>query len=181
VSASEGLKPPKSFVPACSRPIAIVASRYNQKVTEALLGGALSALESYHAREACEVHWVPGAFEIPLVARELACSGRFSGVVCLGAVIRGETPHFDFVASACALGLQQAALETGVPLGFGVLTTENLHQALERAGGSQGNKGSEVAISVLETASVIERLRSDALAKGRATEVLSQSNGGGQC
>jgi 6,7-dimethyl-8-ribityllumazine synthase len=104
------------------------------------------------------VHWVPGAFEIPLVAQRLAGSGGFDAVICLGAVIRGDTPHFDFVAGECAAGVARVALDTGVPCIFGVLTTDDLSQAMARAGGAEGNKGSEAAATALETAALLRSL-----------------------
>ena len=136
--------------------IGVVCARFNDDVTERLLDGALRALEECGVpAEHRIVAWVPGSFELPLVAQALAASEGVDGVVCLGAVIRGETAHFDFVAGQCAAGLQRVQLDTGVPVAFGVLTTENLFQALERSGGSYGNKGSEAVITVVETANVL--------------------------
>jgi 6,7-dimethyl-8-ribityllumazine synthase len=129
--------------------IAIVAGRFNDHVTKPLLEAAVSTLCDLGLTEV-PVHWVPGAFEIPLVAQRLARSGRVDAVVCLGAVIRGDTPHFDFVAGECAAGVARVALDTGVPCIFGVLTTDDLDQALARAGGAAGNKGAEAARTAVE-------------------------------
>jgi len=139
--------------------VAIVAGRFNGDVTKLLLDGALDALRSFGLdTDLVSVVWVPGAFEIPLVAKRLAESGEVEAVICLGAVIRGDTPHFEFVAGECAAGLRQAALETGVPLAFGVLTTDDQEQALARAGGTEGNKGAEAAATAVEMADLLRRL-----------------------
>ncbi len=136
--------------------IAIVVSRFNEFVTSRLLTGALDALERHGVDLAqTEVYWVPGAFEIPLVAKKLAAGGKFDAVVCLGTVIRGQTPHFEYVASGVSRGIADAALETGVPVVFGVLTTDNLEQAIDRAGGKLGNKGREAAETALEMANLL--------------------------
>jgi 6,7-dimethyl-8-ribityllumazine synthase len=146
---------------ASSMRLAIVAGRFNGEITKLLLDGALHEL-SEHGLEphSVRVVWVPGAFEIPLVAKRLAESGEVDAVICLGAVIRGDTPHFEFVAGQCAAGLRQAALETGVPLAFGVLTTDDLDQALARApaGVREGNKGAEAAATAVEMADLLWRL-----------------------
>ena len=139
--------------------LAIVAGRFNDHVTKPLLEGALDRLEQCGIDRAdVPVHWVPGAFEIPLVARRLAGSGTVEAVICLGAVIRGDTAHFDYVAGPCAYGVARAALDTGVPVIFGVLTTEDLTQALDRAGGCEGNKGSEAATTAIEMARLLRTL-----------------------
>lgn len=129
--------------------VAIVAGRFNDHVTEPLLEGALDALGRLGLTDV-PVHWVPGAYEIPLVAQQLASSGSYDALVCLGAVIRGDTPHFDFVAGECASGCARVALDTGVPVIFGVLTTDDLDQAMARAGGAEGNKGAEAAHTAIE-------------------------------
>lgn len=140
--------------------IAIVAGRFNSEVTLRLLDGARAALDRCGVRESDSlVAWVPGAFELPIAARSLASSRSFDAVVCLGAVIRGETSHYDFVAGECARGLQQVQLETGVPVIFGVLTTEDLGQALERSGGALGNKGDESVLCAVEMARLLPSLR----------------------
>jgi 6,7-dimethyl-8-ribityllumazine synthase len=144
---------------ARGRRFAVVVSRFNQPVTSRLLDGALAALRRQGVvDEDIEVAWVPGAFEIPVVARRLARSDQFDAVVCLGAVIRGETPHFDYVAGECARGVLQVSLETGVPCLFGVLTTDTLEQALDRAGGDHGNKGWDAATAAVSVAAVLDSL-----------------------
>jgi 6,7-dimethyl-8-ribityllumazine synthase len=141
------------------RRFAVAASRFNDLVTVRLVDGAKAALRRHGvADEDVEVAWTPGAFELPLVAMRLARSDRFDAVICLGAVIRGETAHFDLVAEQAAQGIQRAALETGVPCIFGVLATETLEQALERAGGKHGNKGWEAATAALEMAGLMDEL-----------------------
>jgi 6,7-dimethyl-8-ribityllumazine synthase len=145
------------------RAVGIVVSRFNGDITSKLLDGALEALvDAGVARESIEVLPVPGAFELPLGAMALAKSRRYACVVALGCVIRGETPHFDYVAAEAASGLQLAGLETGVPVSFGVLTCETKKQAQARAGGEHGNKGAEAALSGLEMADALMRLRAGA-------------------
>ncbi len=139
--------------------IALVASRFNENVVDRLVAGAVEALVARGApRSGLELVRVPGAFDLPPVVRRIAASGRFDAVVALGAVIRGETAHFDFVAGECAAGLARVADETGVPVAFGVLTTENEEQALARAGGSEGNKGAEAACAAIELANLLRKL-----------------------
>ncbi|MHC1702157.1 MAG: 6,7-dimethyl-8-ribityllumazine synthase [Humidesulfovibrio sp.] len=139
--------------------VAIVASRFNDFIVDKLVGGAVDALTRHGAsREDLTIVRIPGAFEMPLVAQRLAASGKYDGLVCLGAVIRGATPHFDFVANECAKGLAQVSMEHNMPLGFGVLTTDNLEQAIERAGSKAGNKGVDAAMAMLETARVLAQL-----------------------
>ncbi|EMG37049.1 6,7-dimethyl-8-ribityllumazine synthase [Desulfocurvibacter africanus PCS] len=138
---------------------ALVATRFNDFIVDRLVGGAVDYLVRHGAsKEDLTLVKLPGAFEMPLVARKLAATKEFAGVICLGAVIRGATPHFDFVAGECAKGIAMAAMETGVPIGFGVLTTDTLEQAIERAGSKGGNKGVEAAAAVLETVRVLEQL-----------------------
>jgi 6,7-dimethyl-8-ribityllumazine synthase len=144
---------------ARGRRFGVVVSRFNEVVTSRLLEGALSALHRHGlADDDVEVAWTPGAFELPLTARRLAASERFDAIVCLGTVIRGETAHFDYVAAECARGIQQVALETDVPCIFGVLTTETLEQALDRAGGKHGNKGWDAATAAMEMAGLLDDL-----------------------
>lgn len=144
---------------ARGRSVAIVAARFNDLIVSSLLKGARAAwFERGGTTEQLLVVRVPGAFELPVVARQLAASGRYDAVVALGCVIRGDTPHFDYVAGECARGLQLASLETGVPVIFGVLTVETLEQALERAATSAGNKGGESMECALEMAAVMDRL-----------------------
>jgi 6,7-dimethyl-8-ribityllumazine synthase len=137
---------------ARGRRFAIVVARFNSAITEKLLDGARKALAETKAEDV-EVLYVPGAFELPLAAKLLAHTHRFHAIIALGAVIRGDTPHFDYVAGEAARGLQQVALETGLPVAFGVLTTDNLEQAEARAGGVLGNKGYDAAMTAAEMVS----------------------------
>ena len=137
----------------------MVVGRFNSFISKELLKGALDAFLRHGVREEdLTVVWVPGSFEIPLVAKKLARSGDYHAVVCLGAIIRGATPHFEYVASECAKGVAQASLETGVPIIFGVLTTDTIEQAIERAGTKAGNKGFEAAMAALEMANLLAKL-----------------------
>ncbi len=139
--------------------VALVCGRFNELVTERLLAGARDGLVRHGVDEdSVAVAWVPGAFELPLVAARLASSGRFDAVVCLGAVIRGATAHFDHVAGQCAAGVQRAQLDSGVPVVFGVLTTHTVEQALDRAGGKAGNKGFDAAATALEMCDLLRQL-----------------------
>jgi len=136
-----------------------VCGRFNDLITNRMLDGALAGLAAHGVTEDhVGVAWVPGAFEIPVAAKQCAASGAFDAVVCLGAVIRGDTAHFEYVAGPCAEGIQQAALETGVPIVFGVLTTENLDQALQRSDLDGDNKGEEAARTALEMVDLLRRL-----------------------
>jgi 6,7-dimethyl-8-ribityllumazine synthase len=138
---------------------AILASRFNDTIVDRLVGGAVDYLVRHGAeREDLTLVRVPGAFEMPLAAKKLAKSGNYSAIICLGAVVRGHTPHFDFVAGECTKGLAQVGLESGVPIGFGLLTTDNLEQAIERAGTKAGNKGVEAAAAALELVRVLEQI-----------------------
>jgi 6,7-dimethyl-8-ribityllumazine synthase len=138
---------------------ALVVSRFNDFVVEPLVRGAVDALKRHGgAEKQIEIVRVPGAFDIPIVARKLAQSRRYDALVALGAVIRGATPHFDYVAGECASGLARIALESGVPIGFGVLTTDTVEQAVDRAGGKAGNKGADAALAALEMANLLRRL-----------------------
>jgi 6,7-dimethyl-8-ribityllumazine synthase len=139
--------------------IALVASRFNQFIVEQLVSGARDALARHSVAEAAQtLVWVPGAFELPLLADRLARSGQFDAIVALGAVIRGGTPHFDYVAGECARGLSRVALDHGLPVCFGVLTTDNIEQALERAGTGAGNKGFDAAMTAMEMACTLRDL-----------------------
>jgi 6,7-dimethyl-8-ribityllumazine synthase len=139
--------------------LAIVVGRFNSFIGDALLGGATDALERHGVKaENLTIAYVPGAFEIPLLVKKMAQSGDYDGVVALGAVIRGSTPHFDYVAGECAKGLNSVQLETGVPVGFGVLTVDTIEQAIERAGTKAGNKGAEAAMTVLEMVNVLAKV-----------------------
>ena len=146
-------------VSARGRRIAIIAARFNDFIVTSLLKGALGAwVERGGAVSELAVVRVPGAFELPVAARRLAASGRYDALVALGCVIRGDTPHFEYVAGECARGLQLASLETGVPIAFGVLTVDSVEQALERAATSAGNKGGAAMESALEMAGLMARL-----------------------
>lgn len=137
----------------------IIVSRFNSLITEKLLEGALDCIIRHGGKdENITVVRVPGAFEIPLIAKKMAKSQRYDGIICLGAVIRGSTPHFDYVASEVSKGIALVSLETEVPVGFGILTTDTLEQAIERAGTKMGNKGFETALSVIEMVNVIKGL-----------------------
>lgn len=139
--------------------IAVACSRFNANVTDLLLAGALAELDRRGVLEQDRtVVWVSGAFELPLAAMVAARTGRYDAVICLGAVIRGETSHYDFVAGQCAAGIQRVQLEMNLPVVFGVLTTDNLEQALARAGGTHGNKGTDAALTAIEMASVVRQL-----------------------
>ena len=134
---------------------AIIVGRFNEFIGSKLLSGAIDALKRHGVKEEeIEIAWVPGAFEIPLAAKKFALSKKYDAVICLGAVIRGATSHFEYVAGEVAKGIAQASLETGLPIIFGVLTTENLEQAIERAGVKSGNKGFDAAITAIEMANL---------------------------
>ena len=156
----EGVNHIEGNLSAEGRSFGIVASRFNDFVVKALLEGALDAIRRHGGEAgAVDVAWVPGSYEIPVAARELALSGRYDAVICLGAVIRGATAHFDFVAGGAASGISSVALETGIPVIFGVITTETIDQAIERAGTKMGNKGFEAAVSAMEMADLMPKLR----------------------
>lgn len=138
---------------------ALVASRFNDFIVDSLLKGAVHCLRQHGAADAdLEIVRVPGAFEMPVVVARLAASRRFDGIVALGAVIRGSTPHFDYVAGECIGGIAAAAREHGIPVGFGVLTVDTIEQAIERAGTKAGNKGAEAALAVIETVNLLRRI-----------------------
>jgi len=140
--------------------VAVVCGRFNDQITIRLLDGAMAGLAIHGVKEAdVAVSWVPGAFEIPLAAKTFAQTGRYDAVIALGAVIRGDTAHFEYVAGPCAEGIQDAQLETGVPIVFGVLTTENLDQALERSEPEGDNKGEESACTAIEMVDLLRRVR----------------------
>lgn len=141
---------------------AIVVSRFNSLVTQRLLDGALDALRRHEADEnAITIAWTPGSFELPLVAQKLAKTGKFDAVICLGCIIRGDTPHFEYVASETAKGIAQVMLDTGVPVVFGVVTADNLEQALERAGAKAGNRGFDAAMTAMEMANLLRRIEAE--------------------
>ena len=139
--------------------VAIVVGRFNDFIGSKLLDGALDALKRHGLAEA-DVHvaWTPGAFEVPLVSKKLAESGRYDAIICLGAVIRGSTPHFDYVAGEVAKGIAKINLDSGVPVIFGVVTTDSIEQAIERAGTKHGNKGWQAAVSAIEMANLMKTL-----------------------
>lgn len=137
----------------------IVCARFNDFINDKLLSGAVDALVRHGANDAdIDIVWVPGAFEIPLVAKKMAQSGKYDAVICLGTVIRGSTTHYDYVCNEAAKGIGAVSLETGVPVMFGVLTTENIEQAIERAGTKAGNKGAECALGAIEMVNVLKAL-----------------------
>lgn len=138
----------------------IVVARFNEFISGKLLAGSLDALKRHGAKqEEVEVAWVPGAFEIPLIAQKMAESGKYDAVITLGAVIRGSTPHFDYVCNEAAKGVAQIGLKTGIPTIFGILTTDSIEQAVERAGTKAGNKGWDAAVSAIEMANLCRSLR----------------------
>jgi 6,7-dimethyl-8-ribityllumazine synthase len=139
-----------------NRKFAIVVARFNEFITGKLLDGALDGLLRHEvSTDDIAVAWVPGSWEIPLVAKRLAASGKYDGVICLGAVIRGSTAHFDYVAAEVSKGIASGSMETGVPITFGVLTTDTIEQAIERAGTKAGNKGFEAAVTAIEMANLV--------------------------
>ena len=139
--------------------VAIVASRFNEFITSKLLSGAEDGLVRHGvAGEDIDAYWVPGAFELPLLGQKLARSGKYDAVICVGAVIRGSTSHYDLVCSETAKGIAQASMQTGVPVLFGVITTENIEQAIERAGSKAGNKGYDCALSAIEMVDLMRRV-----------------------
>jgi len=138
-----------------------VAARFNERISERLVEGAREALdEAKIPRDHVDVSWVPGSFELPLAASHLVATGRYAGVICVGVVIRGETPHFDYVAREAATGIREIAVATGVPVTFGVITALTEEQAWARAGGAVGNRGREAAEAALEMAAFVDRVRS---------------------
>ena len=142
-----------------SMKVGIVVARFNEFITSRLLGGALDGLKRHNVpEEDVQVAWVPGAFEIPLIASKMAKSGRYDAVICLGSVIRGSTSHYDYVCNEVSKGIAAVSLETGVPVLFGVLTTENIEQAIERSGSKAGNKGFECAEGAVEMVNLIREL-----------------------
>ncbi|WP_226038193.1 6,7-dimethyl-8-ribityllumazine synthase [Aquibacillus saliphilus] len=137
--------------------IGIIVGRFNEFITGKLLGGAEDTLRRHGVKnENVSIAWVPGAFEIPLVAKKMAASGKYDAIITLGTVIRGSTPHFDYVCSEVSKGVASVSMQEGLPVIFGVLTTENIEQAIERAGTKAGNKGSEAAVSAIEMANLMQ-------------------------
>ena len=139
--------------------IAVVVTRFNSFITERLIEGALDTIKRHGGNlEDVEIFKVPGCFEIPVAADKIAASGKFSAIVCLGALIRGATPHFDYIAAECTKGIAQTALEFGIPVAYGVITTENLDQAIQRSGTKAGNKGSDAARTAIEMANLLKEI-----------------------
>lgn len=144
---------------AGDRKFAVVVGRFNEFISSKLLGGCIDGLQRHGCADGnIEITWVPGAFEIPLAAQKLAKTGRYAAVICLGAVIRGSTPHFDYVCSEVSKGIANVMLSTGVPVIFGVLTTESIEQAIERAGTKSGNKGFDAAATAIEMANLMDSI-----------------------
>jgi len=140
--------------------VGIVAARFNEFITSKLLGGALDGLKRHEVcEENIDIAWVPGAFEIPLIASKMALSGKYDAVICLGAVIRGSTTHYDYVCSEVSKGIANVSLSSGIPVMFGVLTTENIEQAIERAGSKVGNKGFDCAVGAIEMVNLIREMK----------------------
>jgi 6,7-dimethyl-8-ribityllumazine synthase len=141
-----------------NKKIGVVVGRFNEFISGKLLSGALDCLKRHETSlDDVEIAWVPGAFEVPLIAQKMAESKKYDAVICLGAVIRGSTPHFDYVAGEAAKGISQVTLKTGVPVIFGIVTTDTLEQAIERAGTKAGNKGWDAAMTALEMANLVRR------------------------
>ncbi len=138
--------------------VGIVAGRFNEFITSKLLGGAMDAINRHGANNEVDVAWVPGAFEIPLVAKKMAKSGKYDAVICLGAVIRGATPHFEYVSSEVSKGVAHVGLDAEIPVVFGVLTVDSIEQAIERAGTKAGNKGYEAGVTAIEMANLLKQI-----------------------
>jgi len=138
----------------------IVVGRFNEFITNKLLGGAMDALKRHGAEDdKIQTAWVPGAFEIPLVAQTMARSGKYDGIICIGAVIRGGTPHFDYVCAEVSKGIAKVSMDTGVPAVFGIITADTIEQAIERAGTKAGNKGWDAAVTAIEMANLLTELK----------------------
>ncbi|MBN2571743.1 MAG: 6,7-dimethyl-8-ribityllumazine synthase [Ignavibacteriales bacterium] len=149
----------QGFLSAKDKKFAIVISRFNEFISNKLLTGALDCLNRHDCVEKdLDVVWAPGSFEIPLTAKKLAQKQKYDAIICLGAIIRGSTPHFDFVASEVSKGIANASLETGVPIIYGIITSDNIEQAIERAGTKSGNKGWDAALSAIEMADLFKKL-----------------------
>ena len=158
--AGRAPRPPRRDRPAEGARFAVVAGRFNEHIVKRLVSGALRALAAAGvAEDAVDVHWVPGSFELPQAAQHLARRGRYAAIVCVGCVIKGATPHFDFVAGQAAAGIQRVALDTGVPATFGVITALTEEQALDRSGGEVGNRGEEAASAAIEMAAFVQALQ----------------------
>lgn len=149
----------EGYLKAENKKFALVVGRFNELISSKLLGGALDCLKRHGAADDSDVAWVPGAYEIPLVAKRLAETNKYDAVICLGAVIRGSTPHFDYVSSEVAKGITRVSLDTNTPVIFGVITTDNIEQAIERAGTKSGNKGWDAAMSAIEMATLNDLIK----------------------
>lgn len=149
----------QGILTAKGKKFAIVVSRFNEFISNKLLSGAIDCIERHEGNfDDIDVVWVPGSFEIPMTAKKIAASGDYDAVVCLGAVIRGATPHFDYVAAEVSKGIANAGMETGVPVIFGVITSDSIEQAIERAGTKSGNKGWDAALSAIEMADLFDKI-----------------------
>ena len=150
----------KAELTAKGKKFAIVVSRFNEFISSRLVEGCVDTLTRHGATEAShDIVWVPGAFEIPLVAAKLAKSKKYDGIICLGTIIRGATPHFDFVASEAAKGIAKAGQDAGIPVIFGIITADTIEQAIERAGTKDGNKGRDAAVSAIEMVNVFDQIK----------------------
>ena len=182
--AGRAPRPPQRQEPGRGVPrgrFAVVAGRFNEHIVKRLVTGALRALAAGGvAEKSIEVHWVPGSFELPQAVQHLARSKRYAAIVCVGCVIKGQTPHFDFVAGEAAAGIQRVALDTGVPATFGVITSLSEEQALERSGGEVGNRGEEAANAAIEMAAFMQtgNVRSNAGRRRRPGRALRRRPGG---
>ena len=149
----------KANLMAKGKKFGIVVSRFNEFLSAKLLEGAVDTLKRHGTQDsALDIAWVPGSFEIPVVAQKMAKTKKYDAIICLGAVIRGATPHFDYIANEVAKGVSRISLDTGVPCVFGIITADNLEQAIERAGAKQGNKGRDAAVNAIEMANLFESL-----------------------
>lgn len=153
------MKKIEGLLDAKGQRFAVIVSRFNEFISAKLLEGAVDCLVRHGAAEnAIDIIWAPGAFEIPLVAKKAAASGKYDSVVCLGAIIRGGTPHFDYVAAEASKGIASVSMETGIPVIFGILTTDTIEQAIERAGTKSGNKGWQAALSAIEMTDLMKKI-----------------------
>ena len=149
----------QGLLTAKGKQFAIVVSRFNDFISQKLLDGALDCLIRHEADEKnITVYWVPGSFEIPMLAKKIAEVGKIDGIICLGAVIRGDTPHFDYIASEVTKGISQVSLNTGIPVSFGIITSDSIEQAIERAGTKSGNKGWDAALTAIEMTDLLSKM-----------------------
>ncbi|MBN1350032.1 6,7-dimethyl-8-ribityllumazine synthase [candidate division KSB1 bacterium] len=152
----------QGFLTAKDRKFGIVVSRFNEFISTKLLEGAMDCLLRHEAQDDnIEIAWVPGSFEIPIAAKKMASSGKYAAIICLGALIRGATPHFDYIAAEATKGIAHTSLEFGLPIAYGVLTTDTLEQAIERAGTKAGNKGWDAALSAIEMVDLFTKLKEE--------------------